>query len=90
VKTTLHLTSDTGLQLPKDFCARKRIRKGSALRAIEIGGGIFITPQEEPSIEDLEEVMAQAGSLKQEQTSEEEAFVQNLITEYRVEKRRKR
>jgi len=87
MKTTLHLTSATQMELPKDFCARKKIGKGSALRAVEIGGGIFLKPQEEPTLDELRQVLAEAGSLAGDQSPEEEALVQGLIKEYRVEKR---
>jgi len=39
---------------------------------------------------ELKEVVTSAGSLKREQTSEEEKTVDRIITDYRTERRRKR
>jgi hypothetical protein len=59
-----------------------------ALRVTEVGGGLYVTPIPEPTEDELEEVIAAAGSLTRRQTAEEEALVQEMVDEYRAGKRR--
>lgn len=59
-----------------------------AVRVTEVGEGLYVTPIPEPTEQELREVIAAAGSLRRSQTSEEEAMVQQVIDEYRAEKRR--
>lgn len=76
--------------MPKEFCQRKKIKPGTALRVTEVGAGIYVTPVPEPTAHELKEVIAAAGSLTRRQTAAEEAMVQEVIAGYRAEKRRKR
>jgi len=86
--TTISMTAQGQLALPEDFCKRKRIKPGMALRVTEVGDGLYVTPIPEPTEEELKEVVAAAGSLTHGQTVEEEAMVQQVVDEYRAEKRR--
>jgi hypothetical protein len=87
MRTTVHLTSETQTELPKEFCSRNKIGKGSTLRAIEIAGGIFLTPQDGPTLAELERVIAEAGSHDHEQTPDEAALVERVIEECRASRR---
>ena len=78
------------MELPKDFCERKKIKPGTALRVTEVGDGLYVTPLPEPTEKELPEVIAAAGSLRRRQTAEEEEIVQQVITDYRAEKRKRR
>jgi len=88
VTTTISLTAKGQLALPKEFCKRKRIKPGTALRVTEVGDGLYVTPLPEPTAKELKEIIAAAGSLIHGQTVEEETMVQQVIDEYRAEKRR--
>jgi len=76
--------------LPKDYCERKNIKPGSALRVTEIAGGLYVAPVPEPSEHELEEVVKLAGSLPRQQTVRERRKVEQVIQEYRAEKRRQK
>ena len=87
--TTVNVRTKGQMELPEDFCRRKKIKAATALRVTEIGGGLFVTPLGEPTEKELREVIAAAGSLTRRQTAAEEAEVQNLVASYRAEQRRK-
>ena len=76
--------------MPEDFCKRKKIRPGTALRVTEVGDGVYVTPVPEPTEKELKEVIAAAGSLACRETPAEEEMVRQMIAGYRGEKRRKR
>ncbi len=86
--TTISVTAQGQLALPKDLCERKQIKPGMALRVTEVGEGLYVTPIPEPTEDELKEVIAAAGSLLRQQTAEEEAMVEQVIAEYRAGKRR--
>ena len=88
--TTVNVRSKRQLELPKDFCERKKIKPGTALRVTEVGDGLYVTPVAEPTEKELKEVIAAAGSLTRRQTPENEDMVQKVIADYRAEKRRKK
>ncbi len=88
VTTTISVTARGQLPLPRGLRERKRIKPGMAVRVTEVGEGLYVTPIPEPTEQELREVIAAAGSLRRSQTSEEEAMVQQVIDEYRAEKRR--
>jgi len=87
--TTISVTTKRQVVLPKDFCERKRIKAGTALRVTEVGEGLYVTPIGEPTEAELREVVASAGSLRRRQTREEQDMVQNVIDTYRAERRRR-
>ena len=87
--TTTSVSPKGEVALPKDFCKRKKIKPGTALRLTEIGDGVYVTPIPEPTEQELKEVIAAAGSLTRPQTAEDERMVQRVIAGYRREKRRK-
>jgi hypothetical protein len=37
------------VELPKDFCERKRIKPATALRVTEVEDGLYVTPLPEPT-----------------------------------------
>ena len=76
--------------MPKKFCDRKNIQAGTALRVTEVGEGLYVTPIAEPTEKELKKVLANAGSLKREQTAEEEEMVEQIIQKYRQDKRRRK
>ena len=88
--TTVNVSKKGEVELPEEFRKRKKIKPGTALRVIEVAEGLYVTPLSEPTEKELRAVIAAAGSLNRRQTPEEEEMVQNVIAEYRAEKRRKR
>jgi bifunctional DNA-binding transcriptional regulator/antitoxin component of YhaV-PrlF toxin-antitoxin module len=88
--TTINVSPKRQVELPKDFCERKRIKPGTALRVTEVGDGLYVTPLPEPTEKELREVIAVAGSLTRRQTAEEEEMVQQVIAEYRAGRRKRR
>lgn len=85
--TTVELSENGQLPLPNGFCKKNKIQPGSSLRIVEIGNALFVTPQELPTIEELEHLVTQSGAPDREQTPEEEKMVLDLIAEYRREKK---
>ena len=88
--TTISVSQKGQVELPEDFCKRKKIRPGTALRVTEVGDGVYVTPVPEPTENELKEVIAAAGSLARRQTPADEEMVRQVIADYRAEKRRKR
>jgi bifunctional DNA-binding transcriptional regulator/antitoxin component of YhaV-PrlF toxin-antitoxin module len=88
--TTVSISKNGAVELPEDFRKRKKIKPGMSLRVTEVGDGLYVTPVAEPTVKELREVIAAAGSLVRRQSREEEELVQATITEFRAEKRRKR
>ena len=88
--TTLNVRPNGQVELPEDFRKRQKIKTGTVLRVTEIGGGLFVTPHAEPTESEFREILEAAGSLPRMQTPEDEKDVQELITNYRREKRSKR
>jgi len=86
--TTVNVSKNGQVELPKEFRKRKKIRPGMALRVTEVAGGLYVTPLPEPTEHELKEVIAAAGSLTRNQTVEEEELVKRTIAEYRAERRR--
>ena len=85
--TTISVTTKRQVVLPKRFCERKKIKPGTALRVTEVGNGLYVTPIAEPTEQELKEVVACAGSLRRRQSLDEEELVQDIIAEYRAQKR---
>lgn len=88
--TTINVSPKRQVELPEDFCERKKIKPGTALRVTEVGEGLYVTPLPEPTERELREVIAAAGSLTRRQTPEEEEMVQQVIADYRAGKRKRR
>jgi len=88
--TTISVSTKRQVVLPKKFCERKKIKAGTSLRVAEVGDGLYVTPINEPTEEELKKVLASAGSLRRSQTAEEEELVSEFIQEYREEKRRRK
>ena len=88
--TTVNVSQKGQMELPEEFCKRKKIKAGTALRVTEVGDGLYIAPVPEPTEKELKEVIAIAGSLTRRQTSDDEQMVESVIAEYRNQKRRKK
>ena len=78
------------MELPEEFCRRKKIKAGTALRVTEVGDGLYVAPVPEPTEKELKEVIAVAGSLTRRQTPDDEQMVESVIAEYRNQRRRKK
>jgi bifunctional DNA-binding transcriptional regulator/antitoxin component of YhaV-PrlF toxin-antitoxin module len=87
--TTISVSEKGQVKLPEDFCRRKNIKPGTALRVTEVADGVYVTPIPEPTQQELNEVIAASGSLARRQTAAEEQMVDEMIAQYRTEKRRK-
>jgi hypothetical protein len=88
--TTINVSPKRQVELPEDFCERKKIKPGMALRVTEVGDGLYVTPLLEPTGKELREVIAAAGSLTRRQTPGEAQMVQQEIADYRAGKRKRR
>lgn len=88
--TTINVSPTGKLALPKEFCARKRIQPGTALRVTEVGAGLYVTPVPEPTEKELREVIAAGRSLSHSQSGEEETMVQQEIADYRAGRRKRK
>jgi bifunctional DNA-binding transcriptional regulator/antitoxin component of YhaV-PrlF toxin-antitoxin module len=88
--TTISVSTKRQVVLPKQFCDRKKIKAGTSLRVTEVGDGLYVTPIAEPTENQLQKVIEEAGSLRRQQSPEEEAMVQDVIQEHRKERRTKR
>lgn len=78
------------MALSKEFCARKRLKAGMAVRVTEVGEGLYLTPIPEPTGEELRQAIAAAGTLLGLQTADEEDMVARAIAVYRAEQCRKK
>jgi hypothetical protein len=87
--TTISVSAERQVELPEDFCRRKRIKPGTTLRVTEVGDGLYVSPLPEPTERELKQVLAAAGSLSRAQTPHEEEMVQSIIRKYRQDNRRK-
>ena len=88
--TTVSVSRKGEMELPEEFCKRKNIKPGTALRVTEVGEGLYVAPVPEPTEKELKEVIALAGSLTRHQTPDDEQMVEAVIAEYRKEKRRRK
>jgi bifunctional DNA-binding transcriptional regulator/antitoxin component of YhaV-PrlF toxin-antitoxin module len=88
--TTVNVSQKGQMELPEEFCKRKKIKPGTALRITEVGEGLYVAPVPEPTEKELKEVIAVAGSLTRCQTPDDEQMVESVIAGYRSQKRRKR
>ena len=88
--TTISVSPKRQMELPEEFCKRKKIKPGTALRVTEVGDGLYVAPMPEPTELELKEIIAAAGSLTRRQTPEDEELVRQVIADYREEQRRKR
>jgi AbrB family looped-hinge helix DNA binding protein len=88
--TTVSVSTKGQVELPSEFRKRNKIKAGSSLRITEVGDGVYVTPVPEPTEKELGDVIAAAGSLRRHETPSDEEMVQQTISDYRAEKRRKR
>jgi bifunctional DNA-binding transcriptional regulator/antitoxin component of YhaV-PrlF toxin-antitoxin module len=88
--TTISVKAKGQVALPKEFCARQRLKAGTALRVTEVGAGLYLTPIPEPTEGELKQVMTAAGTLLHPQSAAEEEMVEREIAAVRSEQRRKR
>ena len=88
--TTVNVSQKGQMELPEEFCKRKKIKAGTALRVTEVGDGLYVAPVPEPTEKELKEVIAVAGSLTRRQTPDDEQMVESVIAEYRNRRRRKK
>jgi bifunctional DNA-binding transcriptional regulator/antitoxin component of YhaV-PrlF toxin-antitoxin module len=85
--TTISLTSKRQCVLPKDFCERKGLKPNSPLRVTEIGGGLYITPVPEPTVEEFEEVVRLGGGPPTKRfTKKDERMLLGVIKNVRAKK----
>lgn len=59
--TTLTVTSKRQLVLPKEFCERAGISPGAQLRVAEVANGLYLSPIQPPTEEELQAVIQAAG-----------------------------
>ena len=86
------VTTKRQVVLPKAMCERKRIRAGTSLRITEVGEGFYVTPVPEPTEAELAAVFKalDEGRKAPPISAEDEAVIQDEITKYRAEKRRRK
>ena len=88
--TTVNVSPKRQVELPKDFCERKKIKPGTALRVTELGDELYVATLPEPTEKELRGVIAAAGSFTRRQTAAEEEMVEQVIADFRAEKRKRR
>lgn len=88
--TTISVSTKRQVELPEEYCRRKKIKPGTALRVTEVGEGLYVSPVPEPTERELKEVIAVAGSLTRRQTPQDQEMVRKIIADYREQKRPKR
>ena len=86
------MTTKRQVVLPKAMCERKRIQPGTSLRITEVGQGFYVTPVPEPTKAELAAVFKAlvGGRRTRPMTAEDEAQIQDEITKYRAEQRRRK
>lgn len=86
------MTTKRQVVLPKAMCERKGIRPGTSLRITEVAEGFYVTPVPEPTEAELAAVFKalDAGGRTRPITAEDEAVIQDEITKYRTERRRRK
>jgi len=92
VTTTITVTTKRQVVLPKAMCERKRIRPGTSLRITEVGEGFYVTPVPEPTEAELAAVFKALDNGRKARpiTAEDESLIQDEITKYRTEQRRRK
>lgn len=90
--TTITVTTKRQVVLPKAMCERKRIQPGTSLRITEVGQGFYVTPVPEPTEAELAAVFKalDGGRRTRPMTAADEAQIQDEITKYRAEPRRRK
>ena len=90
--TTITVTTKRQVVLPKAMCERKCLRPGTSLRIPEVGQGFYVTPVPEPTEAELAAVFKalDQGRKTRPMTVEDEALIQDEITKYRAEQRRRK
>ena len=84
--TTIELSPSGQFKLPKEFCEKNNLKAGALLRVIEVGKALYVTPHEEPTVEEFEKLLAETRIFDREATPEEEKMVEEAISEYRRQK----
>ena len=84
--TTITVTTQRQVVLPKAMCERKNIRPGTSLRISEVGDGFYVTPVPEPTAAELATVFKalDEGRRTRPITAEDEAHLQEEIKQYRT------
>ncbi len=83
--TTVSVLINSDVELPADFRKRNKIKPSTSLRVTEVGDGLHVTPLAEPTEKELHAVIAAAGSLTRQQSTEDEDMPRETIAETRVE-----
>ena len=81
--TTVSVSSKRQVVLPKAFCERKKIKAGTSLRVVEIAEGLYVSPVSEPSVKEMNEVVAAAGTFDRPASAAEEQLLKTAISAYR-------
>lgn len=86
------MTTKRQVVLPKTMCERKRIGPGTSLRITEVGDGFYVTPVPEPTEAELAAVFnaLDKGRRTRPITAEDETQIQDEITTFRAEQRRRK
>jgi AbrB family looped-hinge helix DNA binding protein len=83
---TATLSSKGQLVIPELMRKQLKLRKGSKLRLVSVGGDLIVSPIRPPTIAEFEELV-KAGGPWAEQTPEEEEMVNRFIHEERAKDR---
>jgi hypothetical protein len=90
VATTIYLTKELHVELPKQFCEQAHIEPGTSLRVTQIGNGLYITPIPEPTEEEFQAVVKASGGPISQMTKENLESVLNATKAVRKRKRNAR
>ena len=92
--TTIKISANGRMALPKFFCANRKLRAGTALRVTEAGESLLLTPVHPPSEQELAAVIEAAGGPGLPETSKSrkqvEAALERVRTRARTRKNQSR
>jgi AbrB family looped-hinge helix DNA binding protein len=83
---TVTLSSKGQLVIPEVMRKRLKMRRGTKLRLVSVGGDLIVSPIRPPTLQEFEELV-KAGGPWAEQTPEEEEMVNQMIKESRAKDR---
>ena len=90
MSTTVQVTRKRQVVLPKQYCEQKQIKPGTAVRVTPVADGLYLTPIQPPSEQELREVLKTAGGPGPEHiTAAEETLMAESIRAVRARRSRR-
>lgn len=83
--TTVELSENGKVTLPKEYCRKNNLTPGTPMRMLEVGASLLMIPQQGPTLEEFEHLVATTGVFDREATPEEEKLLDEVIAMVRAE-----